>query len=424
MEGIKETPTPGGETGKTETSGRLAALDTFRGFDILVMVFVNYIAGMKAIPWILRHAQAEMDTYTLTDLVFPGFLFIVGVAIPLSLGKRTLAGSSLGHVLARIAVRTAGLVFLGVTQVNKGQFSAADTGLGEPLWYLLAYLAVIGLWNIYPRTENRRRRNLYVGLRLGAALVLLILIILFRGRTEAGTVVWLQPSWWGILGQIGWAYLLCSLLYLASGGSRAALMGFLGLLIAFNAGNHLGALNFLGAAGPHNMRAGGSCHGAIVLAGVIVGTLFAPSRKKTAPKAKSLFLLAYGIGLYLAGILLRPIQGISKIRATESYALVAAGLCSLAFLGFYLFLDVLKVRRWSKFLRPVGVNPLLAYILPDILISALRLLSNLAGYDLGRWLWPFAERGGAAGMLNALIVTGLILLITGLATRWKVILKL
>jgi predicted acyltransferase len=365
-----------------------------------------------------------MDTYTLTDLVFPGFLFIVGVAIPLSLGKRTLAGISLGRILARIAVRTAGLVFLGVIQVNRRQFSAADTGLSESLWFLLAYLAVIALWNIYPRTEDRCRRNLVLGLRLGAALVLLILIILFRGRTEAGVVVWLQPSWWGILGQIGWAYLLCSLLYLASGGSRAALMGFLGLLIAFNAGNHLGALNFLGAAGPHNMRAGVSCHGAIVLAGIIVGTLFAPSRKKTAPKAKSLFLLSYGSGLYLAGILLRPIQGISKIRATESYALVAAGLCSLAFLGFYLLLDVLKVRRWSKFLRPVGVNPLLAYILPDILISVLGLLASLVGYDLGRWLWPFAEQGGAAGMFNALVVTALILLITGLATRLKVILKL
>jgi heparan-alpha-glucosaminide N-acetyltransferase len=405
-------------------SGRLASLDTFRGFDILLMIFVNYIAGMKAIPWILRHARAEMDTYTLTDLVFPGFLFIVGVAIPLSLGKRTQAGSSLGRILSRIAVRTAGLIVLGVIMVNEGQYSAGDTGLSRALWYLLAYLAVIAIWNVYPKTENRRRRKLYFGLRLGAALVLFILVILFRGRTEAGAVVWLQPSWWGILGQIGWAYLLGSLLYLAFGRSRTALTGFLGLLIAFNSGNHLGVLNFLGAAGTHDMRAMVSCHGAIVLAGIIIGTLFAPSQKKTDPKTKFLFILPFGIGLYLAGILLRPIQGISKIRATESYALVSVSLCSLVLLGFYLLLDVLKIRRWSEFLRPVGINPLLAYILPDILNSALGLLSSLAGSDLGRWLWPFAERGGAAGMLNALVVTGIILIITGLATRWKVILKL
>ncbi len=387
------------------------------------MIFVNYIAGMKSIPWILKHARAEMDTYTLTDLVFPGFLFIVGVAIPLSLGKRTQARNPLGRMLRRIVVRTAGLIVLGVIMVNEARYSAADTGLSRALWYLLAYLAVIAIWNVYPETENRRRRRLYFGLRFGGSLVLIVLVILFRGRTEAGTVVWFQPSWWGILGQIGWAYLLGSVLYLAFGRSRATLIGFLGLLIAFNTENHLGVLNFLGPAGTHDMRAMVSCHGAIVLAGIIIGTLFAPSQKKTEPKTKVLFMLLFGIGLYLVGILLRPIQGISKIRATESYALVSAGLCSLVLLGVYLLLDVLRIRRWSEFLKPVGVNPLLAYILPDILNSALGVLSSLSGYELGRWLWPLAERGGAAGMLNALAVTGIILIATSLATRWKVILK-
>ena len=403
---------------------RLGSLDAFRGFVILLMVFVNYIAGMKAIPWILRHAPAEADAFTVTDLVFPGFLFIVGVAIPLALSNRIQAGMSLGRILGRIAARTAGLIFLGVIMVNEGRYSVADTGLSRSAWYLLAYLAVVALWNVYPKTEDRRRRNLTLVLRLGAILVLVVLVVLFRGRTEAGAVVWLQPSWWGILGQIGWSYLLCSLLYLAFGRSRTALLGFLGLLIAINTGTHLGVLDFLGAAGPHDMRAMVSCHAAIVLCGVIVGTLFATSQKERDPRAKILFLLPFGICLYMAAVLLRPIQGISKIRATESYALVSAGLCTLAFLGFYLVLDVLKIRRWSSFLRPVGTNPLLAFILPDILRSALGLLSRLAAHDLYRWLWPFAEQGGAAGMLNALALTALILLITAFATRSKVILKL
>jgi heparan-alpha-glucosaminide N-acetyltransferase len=418
------TPHQAAAAKTAEAGGRLASLDAFRGFDILVMVFVNYIAGMKFIPFILRHAAAEMDTYTLTDLVFPGFLFIVGVAIPLSLGKRTAAGTSLGRVLVRVAVRTVGLLFLGVIMVNQDRFSAADTGISEQLWYLLAYLAVIALWMIYPRIENRRRRALYLGLRLGAVLVLLVLVIIFRGRTESGAVVWLQPQWWGILGQIGWAYLLCSLLFLGFGRSRAALMGFLGLLIALNAGNYLGALNFLKGTWAADMLPGVSCHTAIALAGVIVGTWFAPYQIKQNPKSRSLFILSFGVGLYVAAVLLRPVQGISKIRATQSYALASAGLCALAFLGFYLLLDVLKIRRWSEFLKPVGMNPLLAYILPDILISALWLFSKIAGHDLGRFLWPFAERGGVPGMLNALAVTGLILLITAAATRWKIILRL
>ena len=80
----------------------MTGLDAFRGFDILTMVFVNYIAGMKAIPFILRHASAEMDTFTLTDVVFPGFLFIVGVSIPLALAKRQAEGGRAGILNAAV----------------------------------------------------------------------------------------------------------------------------------------------------------------------------------------------------------------------------------------------------------------------------------------------------------------------------------
>ena len=410
--------------GKKGSPGRLACLDTFRGFDILVMVFVNYIVPMAAIPFLLRHARTDMDAYTITDVVFPGFLFIVGVAVPLSLGKRTEAGVPLGRVLGRIIVRTAGLIFLGMLEVNREQYSAADAGISKALWYLLAYLAVIALWNMYPKTEDRRRRKVYLRLRLGAVLLLLILVILFRGRTEAGDLVWLQTSWWGILGLIGWAYLICTLVFLAFGRSRAALMGILGLFIAINIGNHLGGLGILGSLMSKHIWAMMSCHAAIVLAGVLVGTLFAPGSKKIKPKERSLFMLSFGLGLYAAGLLLRPIQGISKNRATESYALVTAGVCCLLFLGFYLLMDVLRMRRWSSFLQPVGKNPLLAYILPDIIASILFLISGLVRFDVGRLLWPFAQRGGVPGMLNALVFTGFILLLTALATRAKVILKL
>src|SRR5674536_402789 len=61
---------------------RLTSLDAFRGFLILAMVFVNYLAGMAAIPFMLQHAAADQDLFTLADVVFPGFLFVVGVSIP------------------------------------------------------------------------------------------------------------------------------------------------------------------------------------------------------------------------------------------------------------------------------------------------------------------------------------------------------
>src|SRR3954466_15985957 len=70
---------------------RLLSLDAYRGFVIAAMTFVNYLAGLPRMPLWLLHADERPDTYTLPDLVFPGFLFIVGVALPLSL-RATLEG--------------------------------------------------------------------------------------------------------------------------------------------------------------------------------------------------------------------------------------------------------------------------------------------------------------------------------------------
>ncbi len=68
-------------------SERLISLDAFRGFVILSMIWVNYLAGMPGIPYWLEHTSAHADGITLPDLVFPGFLFIVGIAIPLALHR-------------------------------------------------------------------------------------------------------------------------------------------------------------------------------------------------------------------------------------------------------------------------------------------------------------------------------------------------
>jgi heparan-alpha-glucosaminide N-acetyltransferase len=404
---------------------RLACLDAFRGFDILVMTFVNYIAGMKAVPFLLRHAPREMDAFTLTDVVFPGFLFIVGVAIPLSLQKRMAQGDSLSRILGRIFIRTAGLLFLGLIMVNEEIYSPKDTGLGQDLWYFLAFLAVIALWRSYPKTQDRRRRSLYLILRIAAVILLLVLLVIFRGRAESGAVTWLEVPWWGILGIIGYCYLAGSLVFLLTKGRPAALMSAMGFMIALYIGGRHGVLDFLA---PVNRivdigRDFGS-HTAIVTAGMIVGTLFASGTGIKRPKERIIAMTAFGTGLCLAGYLLRPLHGFNKIYATESYALVTSGICCLLFLAFYGLMDVFKIRRWASFLQPIGKNPLLAYILPSLVGEVAGFASHLFKFNAEQVFWPFREQGGLAGMLNAAAMTGLILLITWAMTRAKIILKL
>jgi len=404
---------------------RLACLDAFRGFDILTMTFVNYVAGMAAIPFLLRHARAQMDAYTLADVVFPGFLFIVGVAIPLSLRRRIDQGDSLLQILKRICIRGGALIFLGVIMVNEERFSAAATGMSKELWYFLAYFAVIVLWNIYPKTNSRPRQNFYLSIRAAATLLLAALILILRTQTAGGGITWLQIPWWGILGLIGWVYVLGSLLYLLTKDSQSFLLLAIGFLVAFSIVWRHG---FFGLLGPgkeiFNLGVIIGCHGTIVVAGILVGTLFAPGSEGMKAKRRILFMGLLGAGLVLSGYLFRPLHGFSKIRGTESYALVTSGICCLVFLLFYGLMDVLRLRRWASFLKPIGVNPLLAYILPAIVDSLIRFGSFFLKTDLRSVFWPLWDQGGPAGILNAVVMTALILLITWAMTRAKIILKL
>jgi predicted acyltransferase len=404
---------------------RLASLDAFRGFDILVMIFVNYIAGMSGIPFFLRHAAADMDTFTLTDVVFPGFLFIVGVAIPLSLEKRLALGEPLGKILRRIVLRTAGLLFLGVLFVNENRYSEGATGMSRDLWYFLALLATVLLWMTYPRTDSRSKGRLYLWLRIGAAVLLFGLVIIWRGQNPDGTFSWLRHSWWGILGMIGWTYLAGSLFYLLAKGGRATLMGGLGFQVALYIGARHGVLDFLNPVNDF-VQIGNifGSHLAIVTAGMLVGTLFTPAGSGMKPKARIAWMAVFGSGLLATGFLLRPLHGFSKIHGTESYCLATSGLCLLLLLIFYWLMDVLKFRSWAAFLRPIGANPLLAYILPDIVRTLIDFGSNLFRLDLWKTVWPYWERGGGPGMLSAAGMTGVILLLTWALTRKKIILKI
>ena len=75
----------------TDTN-RLVSLDVFRGITIAGMVLVNNPGSWEHIYWPLEHAQ--WHGWTPTDLVFPFFVFIVGVAIPLAFGRRLESGGS------------------------------------------------------------------------------------------------------------------------------------------------------------------------------------------------------------------------------------------------------------------------------------------------------------------------------------------
>lgn len=404
---------------------RLDSLDAFRGLVILTMVFVNYLAGVHGIPSWAKHAKQGVDAFTFVDVVFPGFLFIVGVAIPFALHKRLQRGESKTGLIGKIFTRSAVLIFFGVITVNKGNFSPDATGMSRELWFLLALVCMIVLWGGFPGENLPKRKKFFLALRIAAGLLLIYLLAIFRGKSADGQIAWLQTSWWGILGMIGWAYLECALIYLLFRGNSTALMGALLFMIALFIGDKHGALDWLGPV--HNWINIGGVFGstaADVMIGILVGNCFVGSPALAPHLHRARFILIFGVALLAAGFVLRPLHGINKIDATESYALVTGGICALCFLFVYFVMDVCEKKSWAKFLIPVGQNALLAYLLPGILANFFTAILAQFTPVLRADNFLYVLNEGWVGTINCAVLTALILTLTAGLTKRQFVLKL
>ena len=70
------------------TLTRIQSIDIFRGITLAVMIFVNDFDGTKGLPWWTFHAKARWDVMTYVDMVFPVFLFLVGMSLPIAIKAR------------------------------------------------------------------------------------------------------------------------------------------------------------------------------------------------------------------------------------------------------------------------------------------------------------------------------------------------
>jgi heparan-alpha-glucosaminide N-acetyltransferase len=397
---IRSVPAPAPAT-------RLPAVDAFRGAVIALMVFVNYLGGMKGVPWWTQHVPSAVDGYTITDLVFPWFLFLAGVSIPLSLEKYLEAP---WRALGRVLPRAGALIVLGVVFVNEHRTDAAATGMSRSLWLALVLTAAVALGRIAPAEMSRTRRRVEVGIKIAGGAALLVLMVIWRGKSH-GVITPLQHQWWGILGLIGWCYLVVALAYLAARGSDRLLLGLVGLFICISIG---GSLDRMGILAPldhlFSVREICGALAAIVAAGAVGGIWL----RRGAPIGR---FLALGVGLWVAGWFLRPLHGYHKNDASEGWALVAAGQAMLLLALFQLAQRAPAAVR-TFVLAPlalVGLNALLAYVLPDWLES----VGNLLHVDL----MPYHEMGGTAGLLNAAVLTIFVCVLTAIATRRRFLIR-
>lgn len=345
-----------------KTSTRILSIDIMRGLTLVLMLFVNDLY-MPGVPAWLGHMKADFDGMGLADWVFPGFLFMVGMAIPFAIGGRISKGESNIIISRHIAIRTISLLIIGVLMLNSGRLNAELTGMSRNLWAVLMYTGVFLVWNNYPDSDNKFFT--VTGLKLLGMALLTFLVFRFNSGQEAngGSLI---TGWWGILGLIGWGYLVAAFVYLAA---RDSLL-YTGLsVLFFLLLNILSGLSLLDFLNPVRFLFGTIIDGNvpfIVLSGMFT-TLIIKKLSASDHKKLILTIVAFGIVSLAAGFILRKWFIISKIQATPSWGLVCNGISLLLFALLYWIMDVKNQVKWAFFLKPAGENSLTTYIAPALL---------------------------------------------------------
>ena len=373
------------ENSKTATV-RIQSLDVLRGLIVFVMLFVNDIAGVANVPGWMRHVSpGSTDGMTFVDVVFPAFLFIVGLSLPLAIERRFSKGASKLAVIGHILTRVLSLLVIGVLMVNTENASSEGL-LDRRLWNLLMYTSVCLIW-IQPSSSGKQRA---LWMKVGGWLLLIVLAVLFRGRGEPGLIE-LRTQWWGILGLIGWAYLVAAFAYLLFRQNTLAYAGATVLLYSLyfaHAVNFIGLQNNFG--GLISIGAALGSHGAITTSGVLLGlTLIAPSRTHW-QRIKTALFLALVLGL--TAVLLHSLHDIhrmfyyNKIAATPPWCLLSSAWTALLWAILYWLIEVRGFRFGVNNMAAAGQNALFAFILGPILYSTFALLPLLFG-GFSPWGW-------------------------------------
>ncbi len=308
---------------------RLLSLDVFRGLTIAGMLLVNTPGTWSAIYPPLRHA--DWHGWTPTDLIFPFFLFIVGITTHISLTARREGGDSEGMLLRQVFRRGAIIFLLGLLiagfpfySPQTGRFFSELDTLRIPgvlqriaVCYVVAALLML-------RTDLKQQLGIIAGLLLGYWALMTLVPVPGRGP---GMYLLDEPS-----GNLA-AYI-----------DRLLLEGH--LWRNSRTWDPEGVLSTLPAI-------------ATTMLGIIAGVWLRSPRPLNDRLAA---LFAVGAIGAVAGLMWGWVFPINKNLWTSSYVVFTAGMACLTLATCMWVIDVHRVRWWTKPFVVFGVNPIAAYV--------------------------------------------------------------
>jgi predicted acyltransferase len=384
---------------------RLLSIDVFRSVNMFFMIFVNDLSGVRQVPEWIDHVKGNEDGMHFADSIFPLFLFIAGLSIPLAIGRRLDKGESFASIAGYILLRSFALIVMGFFHVNMEDY-AKEAILPLGVWELLLTISFFLIWLDYPETMAKARKYALMG--VGVA-ILIVLAILYKGGTPDHPKN-LSPEWWGILGIIGWAYLLCAGLYLVLKGNFTGLVIAAVVFILINILIHAKLIHFNIWVVNDGSSAG------LMMFGVVFSMLYAQFAAKNKYNYVWILFTLLGVALVVLGFIVRPYtQGISKIHSTPSWVLICTGIGVVLFEFFIWLIDVKGKKDWFKVIKPAGTSTLTCYLIPYLMVAI---------FYITRFDYPHIFNYGTGGIIRSFAVCFIVIFITGFLEKRRLRLKI
>jgi len=418
---------------------RLISLDVFRGLTILLMTIVNNPGDWGHVFPPLLHA--EWHGCTPTDLVFPFFIFIMGVAVPLAMPDKKYDDTTFNKIL----IRSLRMLCLGIffNYFGKIQFFGLE---GIPL-LIFRLLITIAVGYALMGSFSSKLKNIL------AFSILFIYLILAYSGIEAYHDVRLP----GVLQRIAVVYFVISLLYLKTSQKTQIITGGL-LLIGYWAVMTLIPVPGIGEANLDKgtnlaswldsiLLKGHMYSGTITwdpegilstipsivngIIGLLIGQLL---QQKTAKSNIAKKMAMTGIALIIGGLLWNIIFPINKSIWTSSYVLYTTGLATTTLSILYYLIDIAEYKKGFKLFLIWGVNPMIVFFASQIIPQALVMIQfenphktgeqiNLLSYLYGYGIAPFFSNPMMASLAGALVYVAIWTFILWIFYRNKLIFK-
>src|SRR5690606_24749996 len=132
-----------------KANNRIRTIDILRALTMFLMIFVNDLWSLTGVPKWLEHTAATEDGMGFSDVIFPLFLFIVGLSIPLAINIRFKKKESRPRIVGHILVRTVALLVMGLYMVNFETIFSEAMPFNKYVWEILMAVGIFLIWMDY-----------------------------------------------------------------------------------------------------------------------------------------------------------------------------------------------------------------------------------------------------------------------------------